>query len=127
MLKLNTIGCVTGLTPLMVATEKGHEEALATLMKVGADVNAEDYAGMGVVARAKTNTLLKFLLSAGADLDHRDSSGQLSNAAFWKTTHHMIQMISHSRCKIVQSDRRVCYICFASMSTCAIEQHTPLL
>ena len=64
-----------GLTPLMVAAEKGLEEALEMLVEVGADVNATDSEGKGVVARSGSISVLRFLLDAGIDLDHRDSSG----------------------------------------------------
>ncbi|KAK8375780.1 hypothetical protein O3P69_008492 [Scylla paramamosain] len=73
--EVNLKDLVVGLTPLMVAAEKGHEEALKTLVKVGANVNATDTGGKGVVARSGSSSVLRFLLGAGLDLDHRDSSG----------------------------------------------------
>ncbi len=67
---------VTGLTPLMLAVKGEHKGTLKTLLKFGADVRATDKAGTGMVARATSGSLLKVLLTAGADLDQRDSSGQ---------------------------------------------------
>lgn len=66
---------MAGLTPLMVAAEEGQEEALKALVKVGADINAMDTGGKGVASRSASISVLRFLLDAGIDLDHRDSSG----------------------------------------------------
>ncbi|MPC15253.1 Death-associated protein kinase 1 [Portunus trituberculatus] len=66
---------VKGVTPLMAAAEKGQEEALKTLVKAGADVNATDSEGKGVVVRSGSSSVLRLLLDAGIDLDHRDSLG----------------------------------------------------
>ena len=68
-----------GLTPLILAVVRGHEESTRILLREGASVNAS---GDGVVtalffsANTGNNTCLKILLEAGADVNLSDSSNR---------------------------------------------------
>jgi len=65
-----------GRTLLMLAAKEGNRALVQTLLALGADVNAKDPDGAGVLAYALPHPeVLKLLLQAGADPNQRGRSG----------------------------------------------------
>lgn len=68
-----------GRTPLMVASYNRHrQEAMCSLIHMGADVNATDNMGRDAFMHAINNNngaMMDILLKAGANINHRDTEG----------------------------------------------------
>jgi ankyrin repeat protein len=72
----------TGVTPLMVAVRLGNSEAVAALLKAGADINAQDMTGSTALMQAAYNNdglLVNQLLMAGANPKIENSYGQTAD------------------------------------------------
>ena len=67
-----------GWTPLIIASQFGHEEIVRLLLANGADVNAKPDNGQTALIVASVHGLVEIadlLLAAGADVDAREESG----------------------------------------------------
>ncbi|MBN9542677.1 MAG: ankyrin repeat domain-containing protein [Alphaproteobacteria bacterium] len=65
-----------GITPIMFAVSSKNIEAVRTLLKYSADVNATDIAGVSplhIAARNGDNNIVKLLLDNGANINAQDS------------------------------------------------------
>jgi ankyrin repeat protein len=84
-----------GDTPLHVAVQKGHVDAVKCLIDLGADVNAVNTNGNGPLWTSvlsaphdKKAVLIKLLLQAGADPDRKNNHG--------RTPHEMARTIGEA-------------------------------
>ncbi len=68
---------------LFFATERGNEEAVRTLIRLGADPHAEDYIGNLVVRAVQSGNLglLEYVIGLGLDVNARTAFGTALNCA----------------------------------------------
>jgi len=86
-----------GSMPLHCATWKGQQEAVALLIKAGADVNAQnenDHWGttpLHAAAHANQAAIAELLIAAGADINAHDREGR---TPLFHTTFHKAQAVA---------------------------------
>src|SRR4030095_15153015 len=92
-----------GSTALHCATWKGHEEAVAFLLKAGADIHADhdnDHWGttaLHAAAHANQSKIAQRLIDAGADVNAKDREGRtpLFHTTFHKANASAKVLLSH--------------------------------
>jgi ankyrin repeat domain-containing protein 50 len=68
-----------GITPLGLASKRGHDAVLQHLLQAGADINTKDDIGstpLGLAVEHGHNTVVQKLLQAGANVDTKDRKGR---------------------------------------------------
>ncbi len=85
-----------GMTPLMFAISKGHEQMIGELLNRGANINAKDPSGMRIIHYACINNninLVGRLIGQGVNINYSSSIGTPLTIAIENNNIPMIQML----------------------------------
>jgi hypothetical protein len=87
------LGQTGGQTPLMLASENGHENIVSLLIKNGADLNARDlsgYTALEVATWQDNISICKLLLNAGANVN---ITNRLGRTALWRGNAPLLNLL----------------------------------